>query len=262
MPMMSSTTATRSEGSSSSLLLATVRRLIRVGSTEEVVGLLMDAVRDLGGSVATANHRSMNALDFDISFGTGEPLFADADEPAVLSLLRAVLPPLLADATLSVERIQRDPAVMPSDATDPMTGLGNWSFTMRVLDRMMSGDAIAIMEIENLKHINSYFGTATGDQVILSFARTLRRVSRAADTVGRVGGTEFVWLFRNSSPAGVESALNRLRSVWEADRPHDVTFAAGLAVVGPTGPVEGYMHADLAVQDAKRSGTNLTRAAG
>jgi diguanylate cyclase (GGDEF)-like protein len=174
-------------------------------------------------------------------------------------LLQATLPLLVDDARLAMERIQSAPPPDLEGVTDALTGLGNWGFTMRVLGRMVAGDAVALMNLENLKHINAYFGSATGDHVILSFARTLRRVARAADTVGRVGGTEFVWLFRGTTPSGAESALSRLRLIWEAERPQDVTFAAGLAVVGGAGPSEAYMYADLAVQNAGQSGTNQTR---
>ena len=242
----------------SGLLLGAVRSLMRVHSKEEVVGVLMDAVRDLGGMVTSAQHQSFTTLSIDLSFGVGEPLFPDSPDPKVNSLLNSVLPALVDDALLAIERIETMPFADPDGDTDPLTGLGNWSFTMRVLGRMTPGDAVAIFDLENIKHINDYFGPASGDQVTLAFARTLRRVARAADTVGRVGSTEFVWLFRGTTPAGAESALGRLRSMWEAERPHDVTFAAGLSIVGTTGPNEAYMYSDVAVQTAKRNGINHT----
>jgi diguanylate cyclase (GGDEF)-like protein len=123
---------------------------------------------------------------------------------------------------------------------------------------MAPGDAVAILDLENMKQINDYFSPATGDQVLLSFARTLRRVARAADAVGRVGGTEFVWLFRSATPTEAESALRRLRSTWEAERTQEVTFSAGVAAVTAAGPSEAYMYADGALEHAKRLGTNET----
>ena len=238
------------------MLLATVRRLMRVATAEEVVGSLMDAVRDMGGSVTTI--RSSSSLDIDLSFGMGGPLLPEADRPALLALMQELLPPLIEDAKLSIERIESSPLGDSGGVTDPLTGLGNWTFTLRVLERMAPGDAVAIIEIENLKQINDHFSPATGDQVLLSFARTLRRVARAADSVGRVGGTEFVWLFRNASPVEAESALRRLRSTWESERPHEVTFSAGVAPVTASGPSEAYVYADGALENAKRSGTNET----
>jgi diguanylate cyclase (GGDEF)-like protein len=240
----------------SSMLLATVRTLMRVTTCEEVVGAVMDAVRDMGGSVTTIPTSS--TLDIDLSFGIGGLLFAEADRPELYALLQATLPALIDDAKLSIDRIENSPLLDPSGVTDPLTGLGNWTFTLRVLERMSPGDAVAILDLENLKQVNDYFSTATGDQVLLSFARTLRRVARAADAVGRVGGTEFVWLFRSANPTEAEAALGRLRSTWEAERTQDVTFSAGVAAVTAAGPSEAYMYADGALENAKRLGINET----
>jgi diguanylate cyclase (GGDEF)-like protein len=239
----------------SAMLLATARRLMRVGTSEEVVGAVMDAVRDMGGSVTST--RGSSALDIDLSFGIGGPLFAEADRPDVAARLNVALPALVDDAQLSIDRIESSP-VDTSGVTDPLTGLGNWSFTLRVLERMTPSDAVAIIDLENLEQINHSYSPATGDQVILSFARTLRRIARAVDAVGRVGGTEFVWLFRDATSSEAESALRRLRSAWEAERTQLATFSAGVAAVTVAGPNEAYMYADLALENAKRAGSDET----
>lgn len=258
-PPPGSMIATGADGSTSTLLLATVRTLMRVGTREEVVGALMDAVRDLGGSVTSSAHQGAMTINTDLSFGIGGPLLAFAEDAEVYAIMAEVLPPLVDDAQLAIERIESSPVSDPGGVTDPLTGLGNWTYTLRVLERMSTGDAVAIIELENLQHINDYYSPATGDQVLLSFARTLRRVARAADSVGRVGGTEFVWLFRNASPAEAESALHRLRSTWESERTQDeVTFSAGVAAVGAAGPSEAYMYADVALESARRVGQNTT----
>ena len=240
------------------LLLESVRTLMRVATKEEVVGVLMDAVRDLGGSITSKTYKTATTLEIDLSFGSGEALLADSDNPEINALLREVLPGLVDDALLTIERIESAPTDDPDGVTDPLTGLGNWSFTLRVLDRMMPGDAVALIDLENLKQINDFHSIATGDQVILSFARTLRRVARAGDAVSRVGGTEFVWLFRGSTPADAKMALERLRRTWETERPHPVTFSAGVSPVSTTGGNEAYVQADLALQSATRTGTNHT----
>jgi diguanylate cyclase (GGDEF)-like protein len=255
-PALSSVDSVRGDEAASSLLLDCVRKLMRVASKEEVVGVLMDAVRDLGGSIRSMNYQGPTTLDIDLSFGSGEPLLADADDPEINALLREVLPALVDDATLTIERIESTPTDDPHGVTDPLTGLGNWGFTLRVLDRMTPGDAVAIIDLENLQQINDYYSAETGDQALLSFARTLRRVARAGDAVSRVGGTEFVWLFRASTPTDADMALGRLRRTWEAERPQPVTFSAGVAPVSPSGGNEAYVQADLALQSARRTGTN------
>ena len=252
-PVSGATSAVAVDGSIPAMLLATLRTFMRITTSEEVVGAVMNAVRDLGGSVTTI--RSARSLDVDLSFGMGGPLLAEADSPAIYAILQDALPALIDDAKLTIERIESSPLLDPSGVTDPLTGLGNWTFTLRVLERMTPGDAVAIIDLENLKQINDYFSSVAGDQVLLSFARTLRRVARAADAVGRVGGTEFVWLFRSATASEAESALHRLRTTWEAERTHDVTFSAGVAPVTAAGP-EAYVNADGALENAKRVGTN------
>jgi diguanylate cyclase (GGDEF)-like protein len=241
------------------VLLRAVRSLMRVTTREEVVGVLMDVVRDFGGSIASSPHHAPSVIDIDLSFGIGGPLLAHAESPAIDAALRNALPDLVEDARLAIERIDQSPVQDGGGTTDPLTGLGNWNFTLRALERMSPGDSVAIIDLENLKHINDFYSPASGDQVLLSFARTLRRVARAADSVGRVGGTEFTWLFRHCTAAEAESALRRLRSTWEAERSYEeVTFSAGVAGVTASGPSEAYMYADVALENAKRSGTNVT----
>jgi diguanylate cyclase (GGDEF)-like protein len=249
-------TAGAVDEATSAMLLGTVRKLMRVVTTEEVVGAVMDAVRDMGGSVTPI--RSAGTLDIDLSFGMGGPLLASADRPEIYALMQDMLPALVDDAKLSIERIESSPVTDPAGVTDPLTGLGNWTFTLRVLERMTPGDAVAIIDLENLQQINDYFSPAMGDQVLLSYARTLRRVARAADSVGRVGGTEFVWLFRNATAVEAESAVRRLRSTWEAERQQEVTFAVGVAAVTAAGPSEAYIYAADALDNAKRGGSNQT----
>ncbi|MCU1399832.1 MAG: hypothetical protein JWN62_2941 [Acidimicrobiales bacterium] len=238
------------------LLLAAVRRLMRATSDEAIVGVLIDAVRDLGGTVISAHHQRGSTLRIDLSLGIGEPMLADATDPTVHERLDRVLQPLVDDALLAILRVASQPSPGSSDAVDLLTGLGGWGATMQALNRLQPGDAIALFQLENLKHINDYYSPETGDQVILAFARTVRRAARAADSVGRVSGTEFVWLFRGTNLSGAESALGRLRGLWQLDRPYPVTFAAGLALVDASGPNEAYMHADIAVENAKAAGVD------
>jgi diguanylate cyclase (GGDEF)-like protein len=247
------------DSGSAVVLLRAVRSLMRVTTREEVVGALMDVVRDVGGAITSSAQQVPAAINIDLSFGMGGPLLAYGEAPDVDATLREILPELIEDAQLAIERIEQSPVTDAGGTTDPLTGLGNWNFTLRALERMSPGDSVAIIDLENLKHVNDYYSPATGDQLLLSFARTLRRVARASDSVGRVGGTEFTWLFRNCNATEAESALRRLRSTWEAERAYEeVTFSAGVALVTASGPSEAYMYADVALETAKRSGTNVT----
>ena len=103
-PVPGATPAAGVDASTAAMLLATVRNLMRVTTSEEVVGAVMDAVRDMGGSVTTI--RTPRTLDIDLSFGIGGLLLAEAEQPEVYALLQDALPALVDDAKLSIERIE------------------------------------------------------------------------------------------------------------------------------------------------------------
>lgn len=81
--------------------------------------------------------------------------------------------------------------------TDPLTGLNNRRAMDAVLAQYISaGRSFALMQIDLdfFKAVNDTFGHAAGDHVLLEVARIMMDETRAADTVARVGGDEFIIL--------------------------------------------------------------------
>ena len=84
---------------------------------------------------------------------------------------------------------------------DGLTGLYNRrtllervgsDFAIAPPDRMQ---AIAYVDIDNFKGINDHYGHQEGDIIIQAVARTILRLTGAADIAARIGGDEFVvWL--------------------------------------------------------------------
>ena len=82
---------------------------------------------------------------------------------------------------------------------DPLTGLANRTL---LLDRVRlelarngrtgTGVAVFYLDVDDFKDINDRWGHAAGDEVLVRVARRLSRVVRPGDTVGRIGGDEFV----------------------------------------------------------------------
>ena len=71
--------------------------------------------------------------------------------------------------------------------------------------------AMAVIDVDNFKHINDNYGHAVGDIVLRSIAKTVLSYVRKADAVIRYGGDEFVMIF-HSIPADVfEKKLERIR---------------------------------------------------
>jgi len=54
--------------------------------------------------------------------------------------------------------------------------------------------SLLLLDVDNFKQINDSHGHATGDDVLVTLATTLRQMLRPNDAVGRLGGEEFVIL--------------------------------------------------------------------
>ena len=81
---------------------------------------------------------------------------------------------------------------------DPLTGLANRTL---LLDRIrlelaragrVGGVALFYLDVDDFKAINDRWGHDAGDEVLVRVARRLSRTVRPGDTVGRIGGDEFV----------------------------------------------------------------------
>ena len=99
---------------------------------------------------------------------------------------------------------------------DPLTGLPNRDEVLSALRaslarRNRSGGPVAVLflDLDDFKPVNDRYGHATGDRVLALVAHRLRRQLRTTDTVGRVGGDEFVAVCEASEAAGL---VARLRS--------------------------------------------------
>lgn len=82
---------------------------------------------------------------------------------------------------------------------DPLTKLPSlWltkeRLTLALLNakREQSGVAVMFMDLDGFKLVNDSYGHGAGDQVLVQVAKRLTKVFRDSDTVGRIGGDEFL----------------------------------------------------------------------
>ena len=92
--------------------LATVhtatRRLLRATTAAEVVAVLVDATKALGGTVVSPSDTHAPAVPLDLSFGECEPLLPAAEPTSIARLrLEQRLPALVEDARFVIARIRR-----------------------------------------------------------------------------------------------------------------------------------------------------------
>ena len=185
--------------------------------------------------------------------------------PPVLCLLRAVLiRPLVAAAS-----------------TDGKTGLLNADTWLTEAGRLLQAHpsracGVLVLDLDHFKTVNDTHGHVVGDRVLAAVADVLRRVVRAHDLVGRLGGEEFVVMplatAHGARSVELEVVAERIRSrvaalQVEVGTPHGPMTIGGLsvsiggAVVTATAvDLAGLLQAaDTSLYAAKRAGRNRVR---
>lgn len=132
-----------------------------------------------------------------------------------------------------------------------------------------TGDAIALMflDIDHFKSINDTLGHASGDTVLIEFARRLVASVRVTDFVARLAGDEFVVVLENLSTQEAASAVAEKITETVSGSPFNVaadhirvTTSIGVAFA-PAGSLpaetsELLARADAALYAAKAAGRN------
>jgi diguanylate cyclase (GGDEF)-like protein len=152
-------------------------------------------------------------------------------------------------------------------AIDPLTGVLNRRTMHRRLraelkraQRDDSPTALLLLDLDHFKQINDRFGHVAGDRVLRRVGRLLRRWARATDSVGRIGGEEFLVILPATPLAQAIRFANRLRAL--VSRGTDstlpaVTASIGVSVRGPTAALDvesAIREADAAMYRAKADG--------
>ncbi len=124
--------------------------------------------------------------------------------------------------------------------------------------------AILFLDLDDFKKVNDSLGHEVGDKLLIESAHRLNEVVRKEDTVGRLGGDEFIVLLRSiaddhNALVIAENLLNVFRKPFEIDgRELILTLSIGIAI----SPENGYCasdllrNADTAMYQAKALGRN------
>jgi diguanylate cyclase (GGDEF)-like protein/PAS domain S-box-containing protein len=152
---------------------------------------------------------------------------------------------------------------------DALTGLPNRTLLLDRLghavlraERTSAGIAVLYIDLDRVKLVNDSLGHDAGDQVLVQAADRLRSAARAPDTVGRLGGDEFIVVAEDidGPRAGVRLAM---RIVHAFDEPFDldgteafVTASVGVAFRSGPGDSAATLlrDADVAMYRAKEAG--------
>jgi diguanylate cyclase (GGDEF)-like protein len=238
------------------------RSLLRIHSAEEAVGIIIDAVKQLGGGTAPARVGHPDAMAIDISLGEGEPLLATAKAgSAARRHLEEFLANLAEDARVALELNRRVDRLAREAGVDTLTGLPNRRTLGRLMGRLKDGDLLVALDLDHFNKINETYGYDAGDDVLRSFSRALRHAVRATDHFGRMGPEEFLVVLQGAGVPAAEKLLARLREHWLSVRPLPVTFSAGIAPIGEHDWRCTLQAADRALIRAKEAGRDRWKAA-
>ncbi|MFQ5598854.1 MAG: diguanylate cyclase domain-containing protein, partial [Nitrospiria bacterium] len=124
--------------------------------------------------------------------------------------------------------------------------------------------AVLFLDLDDFKKVNDTLGHETGDALLIQAAERLRRVSRRCDTVGRLGGDEFIVLVGGlSGVADIRPVARNLLDLFRTPftikgREITLTTSVGIAVSPMDGdqPSQLLRNADSAMYHAKALGRN------
>jgi len=151
---------------------------------------------------------------------------------------------------------------------DGLSGLANRALVGDRADQLVARGqrngtpgAALYVDIDGFKNVNDSLGHETGDRLLAAVSARLTSAVREADTIGRVGGDEFVILLDGSSLDAVpelvaQRLLDALREPFDVGGARSIRVSASIGVaVGdrPTGD-ELIDDADVAMYAAKHAG--------
>jgi diguanylate cyclase (GGDEF)-like protein/PAS domain S-box-containing protein len=157
---------------------------------------------------------------------------------------------------------------------DPLTGLPNRRLyndrltqALNAAARRKERFAIAIVDLDRFKAVNTRYGHLAGDAVLRAVAQRTTRALRAVDTVARFGGDELALIIAGPvDRAAVTTVLDKVRARNAAalryrNRRIPISVSIGAALYPTDGrqPATLVRRADAAMYAAKRGGGNAWR---
>jgi two-component system, cell cycle response regulator len=216
---------------------------LRQGRNREVPILLMSA--------EASSSRKVTGLDLGADDFVQKPI--DFDE-------------LLARIRAHLRRGTRQRELEDKSKHDALTGTLNRGAIEEELARQIklanrSGLPVSVLmaDVDDFKDINDRHGHAAGDDALCDVAKTLVKLVRSTDRVGRIGGDEFLVVLPNTNHLAATQLVRRLRSVWRQAPPRvhrtdrRIYISVGVATSAPGDSLEALVRrADVMMYDDKR----------
>ena len=154
---------------------------------------------------------------------------------------------------------------------DVLTGLYNKATVQAMIidylrkSRLQNkNQALLIIDIDGFKEVNDHFGHLFGDTVISDLAHCIQNSFRKSDIVGRIGGDEFIVLFKNITTEELivkkaQELINLLQRTYNSNGTHYKVSASIGIVISPlygTHFDDLFQKADHALYYVKEHGKN------
>jgi two-component system, cell cycle response regulator len=178
----------------------------------------------------------------------------------------------LQDQLIAARETLRDMAMR-----DSLTKLWNRAAILDVLTTEMARSrregaslGVVIVDLDHFKRVNDTYGHLVGDAVLCEAVRVLKQSIRPYDSVGRIGGEEFLVVLPGCNEINAVSHAERLRAAIaqaSVDTPHgpvQVTASMGVSVLEKGLDTDAFglvRAADEALYRAKESGRNRVETA-
>lgn len=120
---------------------------------------------------------------------------------------------------------------------DPLTQLYNRRYLTRYLEKKIADKegafSIALLDIDDFKHINDTYGHMFGDDVLQTFSKILLNHMKDNGIVTRFGGEEFMLVFNTTEQAQIQKVLSRCASDFKqygmSAKKIPITFSGGVS---------------------------------
>uniref|UniRef100_A0A7C3R3T4 EAL domain-containing protein n=1 Tax=Leptospirillum ferriphilum TaxID=178606 RepID=A0A7C3R3T4_9BACT len=154
---------------------------------------------------------------------------------------------------------------------DPLTGLPNrvllrdrLEYAILQSTRRNRKLGLLLIDLDGFKNVNDLLGHHTGDQLLVEVSRRMTQGIRTSDSVGRMGGDEFLVIFPDLHDLNELSSII-LRLMEQIHRPYEIdgqsiilTTSGGVTLYPEdhSGLDDLVRHADIAMYSAKNRGKN------
>lgn len=172
------------------------------------------------------------------------------------------------------ERKNAERIIFHQATHDALTDLANRSLFndrlgMAMAEARRCGKKVGVifLDLDNFKKVNDALGHSAGDLLLVSAAERMRRTLRDTDTLARIGGDEFAFLFPLvEARAEMEAVADRILETLSVPFPIEgrefaISGSLGICLFPDDGDDARTLlkRADMAMYEAKRGGKNTWR---